>query len=264
MWRKAYSIEWCIEDEFLCIKAIALEGKIPFVLPPYGIQDEKLGCVLDKMVDYFKQNDLNFSMRGITKQAMELIEKARPGLFNFESDRNNSDYIYAAQDLIHLKGSKYRNKKNHINYFKRTYMDYQYVAIDADLLESCKESAEQWCKQHNDQHDPSLEFEKEAIIDVLSHYDYLGVTGGAILVNNKIEAFSYGEPLNDEMAVIHIEKGSELRGAYQVINQEFCRNAWSNMQYINREEDMGLPGLRRAKESYHPVKLTDKYTAALK
>lgn len=265
MWRKAYSIEWCIEDEFLCIRAVALEGKVPFVLPPYGIQEEKLGGVLDKMVDYFKQNHLTFQMRGITAKAMEMMQRARPEVFRFEADRNNFDYIYAAQDLIQLKGSKYRNKKNHINYFKRTYMDYQYAKIDADLIEPCKKSAEAWCRQHNDdQHDPSLEFEKEAIIDVLTHYDYLGVTGGVILVNNKIEAFSYGEPLHDEMAVIHIEKGSELRGAYQIINQEFCRNAWPNMQYINREEDMGLPGLRRAKESYHPVKFTEKYTATLK
>lgn len=253
-----------MEDEFLCIKAVSLEENVSFVLPPYGIQDEKLGGVLDKLVDYFKQQNLAFHMRGITTQSMELIERVRPGLFTFMPDRNNSDYVYAAEDLIELKGSKYRNKKNHINYFKRTYMDYQYVSINSDLLGPLKQSAEEWCRQHNDQHDPSLEFEKEAIIDVFNHYDYLGVTGGAILVNNRIEAFSYGEPLNNEMAVIHIEKGSEIRGVYQVINQEFCLNAWKNMTFINREEDMGLPGLRRAKESYHPVRLTDKFTAVLK
>lgn len=264
MWRKAYSIEWCIEAEFLCIKAAGLDGGIPFVLPPYGVNDEKLGIVLDKMVDYFRQNNWTFNMRGITAKPMDLIQQARPNLFSFEADRNNFDYVYNATDLINLKGSKYRNKQNHINYFKRTYMDYQYVEINADIIDMCKKGAEEWCKQHNGNHDLSLQFEKEAIIDVLNHYDYLGVKGGAIIINNNIEAFTYGEPLNDEMALIHIEKGSEIRGVYQVINQEFCRNAWSDMKYINREEDMGLPGLRRAKESYRPVKFTEKYIATLK
>lgn len=263
MWREAYSIEWCLEEDLLCVKAAAMGGS-PYVLPPYGFQDGKLGGVIDTMLDYFKQNGWIFSMRGITVPAMKLIERVRPGLFEFTADRNNFDYIYSAEELITLKGSKFRNKQNHINYFKRTYMDYQYLSITAELLEPCKKAAEEWCRQHNDQHDPGLEFEKEAIIDVLSHYEYLGVTGGVLLVNNNVEAFTYGEPLNEEMAVIHIEKGSELRGVYQMINQEFCRNAWANMQYINREEDMGLPGLRRAKESYRPVRFTEKYTATLK
>ncbi len=77
-------------------------------------------------------------------------------------------------------------------------------------------------------------------------------------------AFTFGEPLNSDTAVIHVEKGLDVRGLYQVINQEFCKSAWAGLTYVNREEDMGIEGLRRAKQSYHPVKMIKKYSAVLK
>lgn len=262
MWRKAYSIEWAQKDDFICIKAAWQKGS-PYILPPFGNRDG-VGKILDKLMDYFQQNQWPFLMKGVTADMVAAIERERPGLFCFQPDRNNFDYVYLVQDMVELKGRKYSKKNNHINYFKRNYQPYRYMTITADLIPACKEMALAWYDTHNGEKEESLQFELQAIHDVLDHYDYLGVQGGVIVIQDKLEGFTFGEPLNEDTAVVHIEKGSGLRGIYQVINQEFCANAWPHMKYVNREEDMGIEGLRQAKESYYPVKMTEKYTATLK
>ena len=97
---------------------------------------------------------------------------------------------------------------------------------------------------------------------LFDHWDVLGLKGGAIKLFGRVEAFSIGELMNDRMALIHIEKANpDIRGLYQAINNEFIRHEFSNVEFINREEDMGLPGLRQAKESYNPDHFAEKYDA---
>lgn len=106
----------------------------------------------------------------------------------------------------------------------------------------------------------SLRAEARAVKEVLGQLEPLGVVGGAILVNDRVQAFSLGEPLNRRTVVIHIEKATpELPGAFQVITREFLRQEWSDWELVNREQDVGEPGLRRAKESYHPVAMVEKF-----
>lgn len=263
MWRKGYFIEKAVVDGYLCIKAVRT-GSTPFILCPFGPDDSGLGGVIDKLADYFAQHDWPFRLKGVPAEMVVELQRQRPGMFTFEADRDNFDYVYSTEDLINLAGRKYHSKQNHLNFFKRTY-EYQYLPITADLIKPCIDSAEEWYASHNgDDSDPGLKQEFRAIADVLGHFEYLGVQGGAILMDGKVAAFSFGEQLNDDMAVIHVEKGLNVRGLYQVINQEFCQNAWSHLAFVNREEDMGIEGLRRAKESYHPVKLVKKYSAGLK
>jgi uncharacterized protein len=262
MWRKGYSIEWAIIDEYLCIKA-GRSDSIPFLLCPFGLDDSGLGKVIDKLVDYFSQQQLQFIMKGVSVEMMAGLQKAKPDFFSFEDDRNNHDYVYSTEDLINLAGRKYHSKQNHINFFKRTY-DYRYEAITPELIQPCMLSAREWYTSHNGSDDDSLKREYQAIIDVLANFQHLAVQGGAIMLDNKVAAFTFGEKLNSDTAVIHVEKGLDVRGLYQVINQEFCRTAWADLNYVNREEDMGIEGLRRAKQSYHPVKMIKKYSAELK
>jgi hypothetical protein len=107
---------------------------------------------------------------------------------------------------------------------------------------------------------PDLLAEDFAVHEALTFFEELGFKGGAILINSVVEAFSLGEPLNEDMAVIHIEKANpEIPGLYAAINQLFCLNAWSEVTYINREQDMGSEGLRKAKESYYPHHMVNKY-----
>lgn len=262
MWRKGYSIEWAVIDDCLCIKANDPEGT-PYLLGPFGLDDTKMGGVIDKLLAYFQEHQWPFSIKGVSTEMGERLQKVKPGLFCFREDRNNYDYVYSTQDLINLAGRKYHSKVNHLNHFKKEYQ-YQYAAITPDLIQACKDSAVEWCTEHDGCSDPSLRSEYYAIIDVLNNIEYLGVQGAAILINNKVAAFSFGEKINSDTAVIHVEKGQNIRGLYQVINQEFLKNAWSDLTFVNREEDMGIEGLRKAKQSYHPVKMVKKYTAVLK
>ena len=190
-----------------------------------------------------------------------LIEQAMPGFFRYERDPNNDDYVYSTYDLINLEGKKYHQKRNHINRFLKNY-EYTYESIDDSNIEECIAAEIEWLK--GKEPDRSLQDEKIAIMEALNNFDQLGLKGGALRIDGKIQAFSIGDLLNPEMVVIHFEKANtEYHGSYAMINQQFAANCWKDIPYINREEDMGIPGLRKAKRSYHPIKMVEKYTAYL-
>lgn len=264
MWRNGYDIEWTIENDCLCIKS-GREGGL-FMLPPLHHNNKALASVLDKMETYFMNVNRPFMLRGVTQNCLQQLEAIRPGYYSVEEDRDNFDYIYAAQDLIELEGRKFHSKKNHINRFLREYGEYyEYSSLSREIVPECIKTAIEWCKRRGCAEDKSLQAEKEAIIDVLSHFEQLQLKGGVIRINDKVEAFTFGEKLNPEMALIHVEKANpEINGIYTMINSEFCRQEWIHMKYINREEDMGLEGLRKAKQSYHPVKMIEKYILTLR
>lgn len=263
MWRKAYNIEWCVKSGFLFIRAAWGDEK--FALQPFG-PDEDFGKAISIWEDYFRQQNLPFIIRGMESYAVRLMEKLRPGYFKFYEDRDNYDYIYSVQDLINLKGRKYHSKKNHLNSFKKNYGKFVYLPLAKELTQQCIATAVDWYKKKNDgSEDIFMEFEKNAIIEALTHQDYLAITGGVIIINDMVEAFAFGEQLNSDTAVIHVEKANaDIRGIYPAINQQFVKHAWSQMRYINREEDMGIEGLRKSKLSYHPVKFTKKYVVTIK
>lgn len=265
MWRKAYKIEWTVEAGFLCIRAEWQDSH--FVLLPFGPADDAaLSAVLDKLMNHFAEQDWPFVLHGMERFMVELVERIKPGLFEFTADRDDFDYVYQAADLLELKGRKFHGKKNHANAFRKAYPEHRYVPLTKEITDSCIQLAIDWCEKNcEDGHDESLECEKKAIIEALECMDELKLVGGAILLDGKVEAFTYGEQINDNTAVVHIEKANTaIRGLYPVINQEFCRHYWSQLTYINREEDMGLEGLRKAKESYHPVSMVEKFVGKIR
>lgn len=260
MWRKAYSLEWAKEQDFLCIKAVW--DNETFVFPPLGVGYNGIEQVLDTLEDYFHQIGAPFLMKGATPDLVEYLQRLKPDYYNYREDRDNFDYLYRSEDLINLPGRKLNSKKNHMNYFK-LHFNYRYEPISPDLIPACLESALAWGQKHTD--DPVLHYEQMAINDALQNFSYLQLTGGAIIVYDKVEAFTLGEQLNSDTAVVHIEKGNaDIRGIYQMINQQFCERQWSHLEYINREEDMGIAGLRQAKLSYRPFKMVEKYDVLVK
>ncbi|SDE22673.1 DUF2156 domain-containing protein [Sporomusa acidovorans] len=262
MWRQLYSIKWAEADGYLVIKAG--QGENQFLLQPFG-PDAGIEAILEKMADYCAEHALAFSLRGIEKFMIDILENWRPGQFVITSDRDNFDYVYHSKDLIELKGRKYHSKKNHINSFLRNHPDYQYFPLTPEWVPRCIETQLDWCQKKGCEDDPLLKGERDAIIEVLTHWNELKLTGGLIYIDGKVEAFSFGEQLNSDMAVIHVEKANpDIRGVYPVINQQFCKNAWKHLLYINREEDMGLEGLRKAKESYCPARMVEKFNARAK
>lgn len=261
IWRNILSIEWALVDELLYVKATDLDKEKPYILPPLGINNEEnMEKSLLKVKDYFLKAGFPFTIRAITQEIKELMESLFSGQLIFTEERELFDYVYLVDDLVNLKGRRYHRKRNHIKNFKKLYSNYQLLPLTEDLITACIENLKEWCEKRDCKKDPSLLCEQEAIIEALEKFSQLDYIGAVMLVDDKIEGFTLGEKLNKDTVVIHAEKGNvDLKGIYPTINQEFLKMYWSEMTYVNREEDLGREGLRKAKMSYYPFKLVVKY-----
>lgn len=260
IWRKCYDIHWAICHESLIVKVT--RDNETFLLPPFGGKDEELPEVLVALKEYFAGE--TFEIRGIYESTIERFKTYLPEVADFIEDRDNWDYVYLQEKLATLSGRKYHGKKNHLNGFKKDNPDYVFEEITQDNIPECITFAENWCEARiaNDQ---SLVCEFCAIKEALYNKDFLNIRGGLIRINGVLEAFTFGELLNPDLAVIHVEKANpDIRGLYTAINQEFCAKMWSEVTFMNREEDMGKEGLRKAKESYNPEFMVKKYVAKIK
>lgn len=249
MWSPSYHVSVGKVDGMLVIRS-----QHSYTIPA---GDGDAGPVLQKMLDEAEEP---LQLHGLDEVQKEWLEQTFPGVFTIRDNRNNANYIYEVKDLAELPGKKYHGKRNHCSYFEKTYQ-WSYEAVTKENLSEAKSFVDQWMK------DSPERTEEECIALELAFQNFfeLGFTGGVLRVDGKIVAFTAGEPINDQVFCTHIEKAdSAYRGAYPMINREFARHALSSYKYVNREEDMGIPGLRKAKESYHPVSLYASYLAVQK
>ncbi|MFH1020882.1 MAG: phosphatidylglycerol lysyltransferase domain-containing protein [Pseudomonadota bacterium] len=178
-------------------------------------------------------------------------------------DRDNADYVYRREDLATLSGRHFTKKRNHINQCLAAYYC-QYEMITEETVSECLAMQDRWCAARNCRTEPGLCGEYQAIEETLRHYGEFPLTGGAIRIEGSIEAFTVGEALNPSTAVCHFEKAMpQFQGLGQVINQWFAKNNLAGFAYVNREQDLGIPGLRKAKESYAPEHLVEKVRIVL-
>jgi hypothetical protein len=180
-----------------------------------------------------------------------------------EAAREHFDYVYRTEDLLSLAGSRYHAKRNYISRFGAAAVS-EFAPIGESNLRLCAEFHDRWCERRRCADDLNLLDEWEAVKEALASYGRLDVRGGAFLIEGRVEAFTFGELLNDNTVVVHIEKANpEIPGIYAAINQRFLREFWSDVPFVNREQDLGEPGLRRAKLSYHPHHLVEKHRLVL-
>lgn len=274
MWRDINKFSWDMMGEYMCISGISHleleEGiELPFMFPPLTADGEynkdALRETIYKSREYFEKKGHPFSLRLVPFHVMEIIKEAVPEM-HFIDDRPNYDYIYLTQDLIELKGKAFHGKKNHLNYFKKTY-EYEYVKLTSDMADDAMKFISDFNKRKDvPAHEMELlKMEEEAMEDVFRNIEAVGYSAGAILIDGSIEAIAIGGKLGKKTITEHVEKANvEYRGLYQAINNEFCKNVAAKAKYINREEDMGIPNLRKAKLSYKPVKLLEKYIGVFK
>jgi hypothetical protein len=263
MWQNSYGLQvlyhksldywflWCKPPKW-----------INFFLPPIGdwSNPEKVREALHFMEEWAEIEQFPFLMRRTPKRLVDALQRVEPTLI-IKEDRNTFDYLYHSSDLINLAGRKLHGKRNHLNQFLRKYQ-WEYLQLGPTLVQECLNIEKEWFNlKKND--DCELPEEEQAMAQVLNHFAALGVSGGAIKIDGKIEAFAVGEKLNNNTAVIHIEKANtEYDGMFTAINQQFAANCWSGYEFINREEDMGLEGLRKAKLSYNPLQMVEKYSVS--
>ena len=254
LWRKARKIAYAIVCDCLLIHT-TYAGEKPFYFFPIGAGDKK------RVVELLLEQDSALEFHSLELASVEFLREHFGGVFDFELNRDRSDYVYDVQELISLSGRKYHKKKNHLNKFLQTYPQFVFERIS---VENSAEVLRVWGEWFGMIESPSVGLVNEnlGIVEVLGAWGELPIEGGFVRVDGRIVAFSFGEVMSSEMAVIHIEKAdSSVAGAYQIINQQLLANVFSHVKYANREEDLGIEGLRRAKMSYNPVFLVEKYEA---
>lgn len=260
-WRFLYHTVYGIVDNFLILK-FWVENKPVYMMP---IGEGDLKSVVIEMIEDAKSEKADFCMLGISSYMKEDLERIMPDRFIYTDDRDYADYIYLRSDLVTLSGKKYQPKRNHINKFKNTYPDWEYAPITPEHISECIALEEKWCRANNCMQQEGTGNERLALHYALKHFDELGLSGGILYVNNQIAAFTFGMAINATNFGVHVEKAdTAIEGAYAMINNEFAKHIPEEFIYINREEDLGIEGLRKAKLSYHPVLILEKYMACFK
>lgn len=203
-------------------------------------------------------------LRGVSPALEEELADSRLGNFNFVKDRDYFDYVYQRQDLAELKGKHYQPKRNHVNKFKREY-NFTAEPLTQQAVAECLEFEASWCRVHGYEEDENILNERQAMVYAFEHWERLGLRGLVIRVEGKVAAFTFGAPINHDTFGVHFEKADiRIDGAYSAVNQFFAASLPEEYVYLNREEDLGIPGLRQAKLSYQPAFLLEKIRAVKK
>jgi hypothetical protein len=255
-WKQAYKFCICRLND--CILVVSVKDGQPLdIFDPVGEPSKKKKSILDV-----------FALRGRNARFVRVPEHtaklfADEAVVRLEEDKNNFDYVYLTRDLAELKGEAFDAKRNFIKRFKENH-SFEYKKITKANAGACLSFEEEWCLVKDCQHACGLVAEREAVRQMLWNRDELGIAGGMIEINGKVEAVTLGEELNPDTFVVHVEKANGKHiGIYQAINQIFISNEAGRYTYVNREQDLGVPGLRQAKESYHPHHMVKKYTISL-
>lgn len=235
--------------------------KVPVYLwtpiPYFGVEVDYRKAV-DQALDYMREIGTEPTLRSVWTPFKDLIKECYPELY-ISSLEIAWDYIYKREDLATLKGKKFHGKRNHINRFLRENPNYEYKSIDSSMIEECMRVYDEWSEE-KDEASITLFDERLSVSLALNNMEALGLTGGCLIIDGEIVAFTLGERLLPYMQLIHIEKAKmEIDGLYPMINQQYILHECKDVTLINREEDMGLEGMRKAKRSYHPIKMVEKY-----
>ena len=219
------------------------------------------GKSFETALDYLIKNYDAPSFYGLTSDECEIIKRKFPDEYSFIPSENSFDYVYRVFELATLKGKKYHSKKNHISYFEKTF-DWSYEELSVKSLAECIDINNKWYEKNFEKDPFAIEIEKNLFDIALNHFDTLGFRGGLLRADGEIVAFTFGEKLNNSTFCTHFEKAlTSVRGAYPMINMQFAKNTISDFEFVNREDDVGQEGLRKAKQSYHPEFMVEKFTA---
>ncbi|MCT8976579.1 phosphatidylglycerol lysyltransferase domain-containing protein [Clostridium sp. CX1] len=258
IWRKALDIQYALYKDVLIILKSDFEGELHF-MQPIGYKRENLEEIINFLIELKSQLGLPHLFKDVEEWFVEeLTSVYGEGKFAISEDRDNFDYIYESKALSSLSGKKLHKKKNHYNYFIKNY-NYEVAPITSELIQPCIKSAREWCHKHVCK--GYLLYELRSIEEMLRNSSNLDFIGMVVYVEGKLSAFTIGEKMNENMAIIHIEKADpDIRGLYNFINKTFIEDHFMEVPYINREQDLGIEGLRQAKLTYVPTKLAKKFT----
>ncbi len=264
MWRNYYDyryIEWnnhllVFSETYLKNRRAseASKGAILFLVPigpsPDGI-----------MIEMLKRHN-NIEFHRIPESIQCSFQESKENkniIIEILDDRNNWDYVYDKNSLILLLGNKLRQKRRNLQKFLSQY-EHKFEFITKENIECCKKLQLEWCDANECQGNEDLQEEQKAIFEAFENFEKLDMKGGAIFIGDDCVAYTLGEKLNENTMVIHAEKAhADYEGSYQAINNYFIKNCCESVNYINREQDLGIEGIRYAKQSYKPHHMVKKY-----
>ena len=259
VWSKRHDIQIAVEENTVFMRSYGKEHV--WYLYPRGDMD-KLQAIEKIIRD---AGDKKISIYGIDEANAIFLREKFGDILNVEEDRNGSDYLYKTEDLATLQGKNYQKKRNHVSRFIRENPDYKFIKITGENTAVAKEYITQWCEKYNTENTWDLVSEQRGINQLLDNFDKLQLMGAMIETGDNIVAVSIAAAISDKMVDVLVEKAwHDVNGAYAIINRDFAANCFSGFELINREDDMGLENLRKAKLSYFPYEIRKKYLAQSK
>lgn len=256
MWSSFLNYEYALSNGMLIIRS-CLNATMTFSIP---LGEGDLAAALDDIQAFCAQNDYPLNFHGVTWEAVKILVNKFGDRFNITEMLSWGEYLYNYSDLLHLSGKKYHSKRNHISQFKRQYPTAVFKEITVETLPKIKDFLNRYYEQT--EKDQQLFYkEKNMLHKVFDSYDELKPQGGYLDVDGEVAAFAIGETQGD-IIYIHIEKAdTNYKGSYAAINNEYLQHfAADGTNFVNREEDVGDPGLRKAKLSYYPLEIIKKYS----
>lgn len=261
-WCNLYNAEICIKGSTVFVRAG--KGNDMSYLPPLG--DDMKSALLE-IYETEKAAGREARFHSVTEKMRALMDAAFPGEFTYTERRNSFDYIYLRERLATLSGKKMHQKRNHVNKFLKKYGGrFEYSNMTEADIPMVLEFQKKWIGMASDKDGMNvLEYETTAIERLLNYFERFGLRGGILRIDGELCAYCIGTKISDNAVDVMVEKGDyAYDGVYQAINKMFAENNCGDVEFINREEDMGIEGLRHAKLSYHPEKLLTKYGAVWK
>ena len=265
MWRKLNNIKYAVIDDVLIIEKNE-EGKGTFYAQLFGYKKDNLTNIIDELIERnLEFTDRDYLFGDVGDEFVDDLKKYTDFSIDIVEDIDDSEYIYNTQDLIELKGKKYHSKKNHVNSFLKTY-SYDIKTINNENVKSdCMDLLHKWHEEVAVTVDKEMLMEIDAIKDLFRELHFFDLNSIAIYVDGDLAGFAVGEKVNDRMALIHVERGEiAYKGIYAFLNKQFLVESFQDTEFVNRQEDTGNEGLRKAKKSYHPEKMIKKYLVKLK
>jgi len=257
MWQHYFNVKYYIENDIIFSIYKDKKGNYNSFMP-YG-KNRNSNNTIDTLLNLYNKLNSPLTINLCTDDFVDFLSSSHYDV-SISENRNSFDYVYYTDELINLKGKRFHSKKNHINSFVNKY-EYQYLSYLPSMKDECLNFCDNILKQHYYGDENSYKTELYSIVKTFDLLDIANLRCGIIKIDNKIIALTVGERLNDDYALIHIEKADyNYRTAYSLINNLFLKNEFSDTLYVNREEDMGIEGLRKAKKSYHPCNMIKKYT----
>lgn len=257
-WSFRHDVHIAIEENTVFMRSMGRQHM--WYIFPRGDMDRKKA--IDLIIQDAAELGTEISIYGIDEQNALFLQENYGHIFNVTEERDGADYIYRTADLATLPGKNYQKKRNHCSRFVRENPDYKFVVISRDNIHRAKQFQTDWNAKYNTDNSRDLASEQQGVFRLLDNFDTLRLMGAMIETNGEIVAITIAAPINDTMVDIMVEKAyHDVNGAYAIINRDFARNCLSQFEFINREDDMGLENLRKAKLSYYPYEIRKKYLA---